>query len=301
MHDLNDLYYYVQVVEHGGFAPAGRALGIPKSKLSRRIAQLEEALGVRLIQRSTRQFSVTDLGQTFLGHAKAMLVEAQAAMDAVARTQAEPRGVVRMSCPETLVDLLVGRVIAEFMRQHPQVDVFLDATGRRVDPVAEGIDIAIRVRPPPLEDSDLVLKPLGESCVHLVASPGLLARLGTPTSPAELMRWPSMDLGLPQTQHLWDLHGPDGVRHSVHHQPRLVTRSLHALREAAVAGVGIVQLPAMVVGQALARGELVKVLPGWQPTPGLIHLVYPSRRGQLPAVRLLIERLAEAFAGYRDS
>lgn len=300
MHDLNDLYYFVKVVEHGGFAPAGRALGVPKSRLSRRIAQLEEGLGARLLQRSTRRFSVTELGQTFLGHAKAMLVEAEAALDAVARSQAEPRGVVRLSCPETLVEVVVGRAIAEFMRQHPQVEVHLDATGRRVDPVAEGIDLAIRVRPPPLEDSDLVLKPLGESCLHLVASPGLLARLGTPRAPEELMRYPSMSLGLPQNQHLWDLHGPDGQHHSVHHQPRLVTRSLMALRDAAVAGVGIVQLPAMVVGGLLERGELVKVLAGWQPRPGLIHLVYPSRRGQLPAVRGLIDHLAEAFSRYRE-
>jgi len=112
MQDLNDLYYYVQVVDHGGFAPAGRALGMPKSKLSRRIALLEERLGTRLLQRSTRRFAVTETGQTYYGHCKAMLVEAEAADEAIALTHAEPRGVVRMSCPVALLDLHVADMVA---------------------------------------------------------------------------------------------------------------------------------------------------------------------------------------------
>ena len=116
MQDLNDLYYFVQVVDHGGFAPAGRALGMPKSKFSRRIALLEERLGVRLIQRSTRRFAVTELGQTYYTHARAMLVEAEAAEDAIRRAHAEPRGVVRMSCPVTLLEASVGPMLAAFLQ-----------------------------------------------------------------------------------------------------------------------------------------------------------------------------------------
>lgn len=296
MQDLNDLYYFVKVVEHGGFAAAGRVLGIPKSTLSRRIAQLEQRLGVRLLQRSTRQFSVTELGQVFLGHAKAMLVEAEAALEAIDRTRSAPRGVVRMSCPVTLIDYLVGAVLAGFMREHPEVEVHLDATNRRVDPVAESIDLALRVRRPPLQDSELVLKVLGESRQSLVAAPRLLQDLGTPLRPEELSRFPSLDLGLPQSQHLWDLYGPDDAHVTIAHQPRLVTRGMIALREAALGGVGVVQLPLLVCEQLLESGELVTVLPGWQPRPELIHLVYPSRRGQLPAVRALIDAIADAFA-----
>ena len=157
MKDLNDLYYYVQVVDHGGFAPAGRALGMPKSKLSRRIALLEERLGTRLIQRSTRRFAVTEPGQTYYGHCKAMLVEAEAADEAIALTQAEPRGVVRMTCPVALLDTHVGDMVAAFMVAHPRVQIHLEETNRRVDVVGEGVDVAIRVRPPPIEDSELVL------------------------------------------------------------------------------------------------------------------------------------------------
>ena len=158
MPDLNDLYYYVQVVDHVGFAPAGRAIGVPKSKLSRRIALLEERLGVRLIQRSTRRFSVTEIGQTYYSHCKAMLVEAQAAQEAIDITSADPQGIVRVTCPVALLHANVGAMLADFMVDNPRVTVHLEATNRRVDPVGEAIDVALRVRPPPIEDSDLVMR-----------------------------------------------------------------------------------------------------------------------------------------------
>ena len=188
MQDLNDLYYFAQVVEHRGFAPAGRALGVPKSKLSRRIALLEERLGVRLIQRSTRHFSVTEIGQTFYVHCKAMLVEAGAAEEAIALIRSEPHGVVRLACPVALLDTRAGPMLAAFMVEHPKVALHLEATNRRVDVIEEGFDMAIRVRPPPLEDSDLVLRPLAEFSQCLVASPALLQRHGTPQGPADLGR-----------------------------------------------------------------------------------------------------------------
>jgi DNA-binding transcriptional LysR family regulator len=136
MHDLNDLYYFVQVVDHGGFAPAGRALGEPKSKLSRRIALLEEHLGVRLIQRSTRHFLTTEIGQSYYAHCKAMLVEADAAQAAVEQTRSEPSGIVRLTCPVALLHARVSVMLAGFMAHYPQVEVHLEATNRRVDLIA---------------------------------------------------------------------------------------------------------------------------------------------------------------------
>ncbi|GGC02833.1 LysR family transcriptional regulator [Oxalicibacterium flavum] len=299
MHDLNDLYYFVQVVEHGGFAPASRALGVPKSKLSRHIAQLEARLGVRLIQRSTRQFSVTEIGQTYLAHCKAMLVEAEAAEEAIARTHAEPCGVVRMSCPVALLETRVADMVAAFMVAHPRVEVHLEETNRRVDVVAEGIDIAIRVRPPPLEDSGLIMRVLADRRQCLLASPRLL-EAGLPTVPADLASLPSMALGLAQNEYVWELVGPDGARAVVRHHPRLVTRSMPALRIAAVAGVGVVQLPSMMAADDLAQGRLIHVLPGWEPRREIIHAVFASRRGLLPAVRALVDFLADRFAALDD-
>ncbi|CUA98420.1 LysR family transcriptional regulator [Thiomonas bhubaneswarensis] len=294
MRDLNDLYYFTQVVEHGGFAPAGRALGMPKSRLSRRIALLEARLGTRLIQRTTRSFMVTEIGQTYYTHCKAMLVEAEAADEAIARTRAEPCGAVRMTCPVALLDAQVGALVADFMVRYPQVQLQLDATNRRVDVVAEGIDVALRVRPPPLDDSDLVLRTLGERLQVLVASPALLQRTQVPLTPPDLSGLPSLALGsqLGVTQ-VWDLHGPEGEQAQVRHQPRLVSSSMPALREAAMAGAGIVQLPLMMVQAQLAAGQLSHVLPGWAPRPEIIHAVFASRRGLLPAVRALVDFLAE--------
>jgi DNA-binding transcriptional LysR family regulator len=294
MQDLNDLYYYVQVVDHGGFAPAGRALGQPKSKLSRRIALLEERLGTRLIQRSTRRFAVTEIGQTYYAHCKAMLVEAEAADEAIARTQAQPRGVVRLACPVALLDTRIADMVAAFMVMYPQVEIHLEETNRRVDVVGEGIDVAIRVRPPPIEDSDLVMRVFAERGQCLVACPRLLPN-GIPKAPADLAGLPSMDLGLPQHEHMWNLIGPDGAQAAIRHQPRLITRGMLALRAAAVAGVGVVQLPSMMVREQIQRGELIHVIPGWAPRREIIHAVFASRRGLLPAVRALVDFLADRF------
>ena len=298
--DLNDLFYYVQVVEHQGFAPAGRALGIPKSRLSRRISQLESRLGVRLIQRSTRRFSITEVGRTYYTHCKAMLIEAEAAEEAIAMTRSEPRGVVRLSCPVALLDASVGDMLADFMALFPHVIVHLEATNREVDVVAEGIDIAIRVRPPPLQDSDLHLRVLGERSQCLVASPALLQTHGLPTVPADLAGLPSLALGLPQTEHVWTLNGPDGAVAQVAHEPRFVTRGMHALCSAALAGVGVVQLPGMMIREHLREHRLQQVLPQWQPRREIVYTVFASRRGLLPSVRALIDYLAERFDALDD-
>ena len=295
MQDLNDLYYFAEVVDHGGFAPAGRAIGIPKSKLSRRIALLEERLGVRLIQRSTRRFAVTDVGQTYYAHCKAMLVEAQSAQEAIELTRAQPCGIVRISCPVALLDAQVGAMLAAFMTKYPRVVLHLDATNRRVDVVAEAVDVAIRVRPPPLEDSDLVLRVLADRGQCLVASPGLLQQFGTPRVPADLTNLPSLDLGAPQDDHAWHLMGPDDAQATIQHQPRFVTGDLFALRTAAAAGVGVVQLPTMLIEHEFSSGQLVRLLPDWAPRPEIVHAVFASRRGLLPSVRALIEYLVDQF------
>ena len=293
--DLNNLYYFAQVIEHGGFAAAGRALRIPKSKLSRRIAELEACLGVQLLQRSTRRLALTEIGRVYFGHCKAMLVEAEAANEAVALVHSEPRGVVRVTCPVALLAVRMGEMFANFLLKYPRVELHLEETNRRVDVIGEGIDLAVRVRPLPLEDSGLVLRILSDRGQCLVASPALLQRLGKPLGPSDLTRFPSMDLGQPQLEHTWRLYGPEGAEAEVRHHPRYITRAMMALRSAAVAGVGVVQLPRMMMTEQLASGELVSVLPNWEPRREVIHCVYASRRGQLPAVRALIDYLAERF------
>lgn len=293
--DFNDLHYFVQVVEHGGFAPAGRALSQPKSKLSRRIAELEERLGVRLIQRSTRRFAVTDIGQAYYQRCVAMLVEAEAAQDLVVNTHTKPRGVVRLACPTALLDYHLGDALARFMVQYPEVTLHIESTNRRVDVIQEGLDIAIRVRFPPLEDSDLVLKTLGESRQCLLASPSLIARMGGLPTVADIAEWPSLASLQGGRDYVWDLEGHDGAKIRILTQPRMVTDDRIALWRAAVQGVGVVMLPAEMVHADIAAGRLVQVLPQWQTRVGIVHAVFPSRRGLLPAVRALIDFLTQEF------
>ncbi|AIF47603.1 LysR family transcriptional regulator [Dyella japonica] len=300
MRDLNDLYYFAQVVEHQGFAPASRVLLIPKSKLSRRVAMLEERLGVQLIQRSSRHFSVTDIGQEFYRHCQAMLVEAEAADEAIAYRRAEPQGVVRLTCPTGLLHARVSDILADYLTKYPKVKLQLEATNRRVDVIAEGIDVAIRARPPPLEDSDLVMRIFAERSWKLVASPSLVASLRAPDVPADLSCFPTIDLSPSNGIHVWELTGPKGVKASIHHDPRMVTDDMLALLAAAAKGVGIVQLPSMVVSGALKNGSVVELLPAWTPKVGVVHAVFSSRRGLLPSVRHLIDFLAERLAVDED-
>lgn len=300
LRDLNDLFYFAKVVEYQGFAPAGRALSIPKSKLSRRVAILEEQLGVRLIQRSTRRFSVTEMGQNYYTHCKAMLIEAEAAQQAIEQARSEPCGLVRMTCPVALLHARVGVMLADFMAENPKVTLHLEATNRRVDVIGEEMDLALRVRVPPLEDSDLVMKILTERAWCIVASPTLLEKHGGVTVSADLSRLPTLDLGSAQSEHVWHLDGPDDAKAMLHHTPRLVTDDMIMLRAAAVAGVGIVQLPTMMVTKELRQGQLVKIVPDWAPKGGVVHVVFPSRRGLLPSVRALIDYLSFRFTQLQE-
>ncbi|HEY2048875.1 MAG TPA: LysR substrate-binding domain-containing protein [Caulobacteraceae bacterium] len=298
MRDLNALYYFVAVVDHGGFAAAGRALGLQKSKLSRHVLQVEERLGVRLLNRSSRHFSVTEIGRQFYERCVAMLVEADAAEEITAVVRAEPRGVVRVSCPVGLLNFQFGALIGRFMLLNPAVEVHLESTNRRVDVIAEGFDVAIRVRFPPLEPTDLVMRWLDDSTQSLVASPALVP--APLSSPHDLSGLPSLDRGPAHRDHQWQLNHEDGQTALIMHHPRLVTDDMAVLREAALAAVGVVQLPTIEIWDDMRAGRLVNVLPQWRPRGGIVHAVFPSRRGQLPSVRALLDFLALECAARRQ-
>ncbi|MGY2343331.1 LysR substrate-binding domain-containing protein [Pseudomonas sp. SDO5532_S415] len=294
--DLNTLYYFTQVVEHHGFAAAGRALDIPKSKLSRRIAELEDRLGVRLLNRTSRHCSLTEIGQAYYQRCLAMRVEAESAAELIERNRSEPQGLVRISCPTALLNTWVGPMLTRYMLKYPLVELFIESTNRRVDLIHEGFDIALRVRFPPLENTDLVMKVLGNSTQSLVGHPLFADRLSTPPSPADLSGLPSLHWGAAQREYQWELFGADGTSAMIRHAPRMVTDDLLALRHAVIAGVGIAHLPTVVVRDDIAAGRLVELVPGWAPKCGIIHAIFPSRRGLLPSVRTLIDFLGEEFS-----
>lgn len=292
MQDLNDLFYFSIVVEKGGFAAAGRALDIPKSRLSRRISQLEERLGVRLLQRSTRRFAVTDAGQRFYRHCQAVIAEAQAAEEAVAQLTSVPRGLVRMSCPVSITQNAMAGILPGFLEKYPQVRVQILSTNRRVDLIDEGVDLALRVRFKLDTDADLVVRSFGVSRSLLVASPAYLDARGRPSAPEDLAKYDTISIAELDAQS-WELTAKDGRRHLFEHQPRLACGDFPLVRSSVEKGLGVALLPESVCCGALSSGSLEVLLPEWSPPQGIVHCVYPSRRGVLPAVRVLIDWLAD--------
>ena len=301
MQDLNDLYYFAMVVEHGGFAAAERALGIPKSRLSRRISQLETDLGVRLLQRSTRRFAVTDVGMSVYRHAQTMLTEAQAAREVVDRLSAEPRGVVRVSVPVALAQQQLPRLLPKFLEQYPKVRLQLHVGNRRVDLINEGFDVALRVRARLDDDGSLVMRSFGQIQELLVASPKYLDRAGRPRDPSDLAAHLTLSIHEDEAHQRWELHGPGGEVRRVDLQPRVAGFDFPLLQSMVKDGFGITMLPETVCAEAVRKGELEVVLPEWSLPQGICHAVFASRRGLLPAVRVFIDFLAEHLPAQIES
>jgi DNA-binding transcriptional LysR family regulator len=289
--DLNDLAYFAEVITHGGFAAAGRALREPKSKLSRRIAALEERLGVRLIERSSRQFRVTDVGQAFYQRCRAVQNEAEQAEALVADALTEPHGLIRFSCPTGLIES-ISSPVARFLDRYPKVRLQLVATDRPVDLIAERIDLALRVRLSLDSDASLTMRTLGQSTRILVAAPQLAGQIG---EIEQLTDYPVLVSNDDQDETEWPIETNDGRTKLIRHTARMGCTDFGAIRSAAIAGLGVAFLPDHVCHEALLNGSLARVLPAWRGRPGIVHLVFTTRRGLPPAVRKLIDHLAAGF------
>ena len=297
MQDLNDMLYFAEVVERGGFAAAGRALGIPKSRLSRRVSELEAQLGVRLLQRTTRKLSLTGVGEAYLRHCQAMRESAQAAADTVAQVQTEPQGTVRLSCPVTLAQTVLAELMPEFLARWPRVRIEMQVSNRAVNPVEEGVDVALRVRPSLDDSGSMVVKRLDDATQILVASPDLLARQGTPRTLEDLTRLDSIAMSAVDGRSMLRLIGEGGREQTLHHHPRYVADDLLTLKFAALAGTGMCWLPDYMCQEEVRAGRLVHLFPGWAPPRGIVHAVFPSRRGLSPAVRRFLDFLGETMPG----
>lgn len=292
MQDLSDLQYFALVVEHQGYAAAERASGISKSKLSRRVSDLEEQLGVRLIQRSTRKFAVTDIGREVYRQARSILDQAQELRDRVEQVVSKPRGVVRVSVPTSIAQIHMAELLPKFHAQYPEVRVQLHVSNRRVDLINEQIDIALRVRTRLDSDSDFVVRPFGSSAELLVASPDYLRTHPMIRAPRDLMEHDTLINSADESQHFWELHGPDGEIERVQLKPIVAGSDFSMLMRLATNGMGVALLPETVCFENVRRGTLQRVLPQWDLPQGIAHMVYPTRRGVLPAVRALIDFLA---------
>jgi len=290
MLDLNDLRLFVHAVEAGGFAAASRRLGIPKSTLSKRLAALEQDLGARLVQRTTRSFVLTELGRDVFDHARAALIEAESAEAVVRRRQAEPSGTVRLTASVPVAQYQLAPRLPALALAHPRILLEIHATDRFVDIVQEGFDIAVRSHFAPLPDSGLVQRRVATEPLVLVAAPAYAEGRGLPEDPPALIGHDGLLAG-PRAMS-WALGGPDGGRADAAPRPRLVADESTVLLEAARAGLGIACLPESFCRTDLAAGHLVRVLPGWTAGSVTTTILLPHRRGLLPAVRAVVDLLA---------
>ncbi|WP_099074662.1 LysR substrate-binding domain-containing protein [Proteus alimentorum] len=299
-YDLNDLYYFVKVVEFGGFSQAAEILGIPKSKLSRRIADLEQKLNVSLIYRSTRQFHVTKIGQTFYQQCKNVVAEAEIAEEVICSAQGHPHGTIKLSCPVALLQIYIQDILVDFMEKYPDINIQILAINRPVDVISEGLDLALRVRALPLDDSGLTMKILGYSRRVLVASPLLFEGKEILGSPEQLADYPILANSEHSQQYTVTLTHENGTVSTQHVTPKLATTDVITLYKATLKGLGISRLPLSVVEQKLQDGSLIEVLPNWRFPKDVIHAVYPSRKGLLPAIQVLLEYLADNMSPLKE-
>lgn len=294
MRDLNDLNFFAAVVSHGGFSAAARALNLPKSRISRRVSALETQLGVRLIERSTRRFSVTEVGRDIYRHARAAIDEAHSIEEVANRMKSEPQGLVRISIPQDLERTLAARLPA-LLARFPRVRVQVIALNRRVDLIEEGIDVAVRVRQSLDSDADLQIKMIGRTRRILVASPVFVSAHSTLAIPHDIANIPTVSHTERPGPDRWTLFDEEKNEEVVTHEPRLAASGLSTLLRAALDGAGIAFLPEVTCRDALRGGTLVRVLPDWSGREEILHLIFVSRRGLLPGVRAVIDFAAEAL------
>jgi DNA-binding transcriptional LysR family regulator len=280
---LDDALIFTRVVECHSFTLAAQGLGMQKSTVSRRIAVLEERLGVRLLNRTTRKLRLTEVGQAYYERCRQIMLDFAEAEQAVMQLQSEPSGLLRISAPIEFGQLFLGRVLGEFMRQYPQITAEVELTSRNVDPVEEGVDIVILVGQP--QDSTLIARKLFESERRLCASPDYLARHGTPRTVAELAAHRAILLPHDSPRY-WPLLGE-----SIACQRVLACNNITFAREAALAGAGIAGLPSMICERAIQDGRLIELLPGTRLPVGELYAVYPSRRFQAMKVKTFLDFL----------
>jgi DNA-binding transcriptional LysR family regulator len=297
MLDLNDFYYFVQVVDRGGFTAAGRTLRIPKSTLSHRMQQLERNLGVRLLNRSSRRFGMTDAGSEFYHYAAAMLREAEHAETAIRHRLREPIGTVRFTAGKATMQFAMRDMVPAFLARYPKVNIVAHATDQNVDILGENYDVAIRGHTDPLADSTLVQRTLASAPWFLFAGAAYLDASDPPATAQDLHKHPSLFMMRTGVVAMWRLRhsGKGGGEVVIPLRPRLLSDDMVGLKQAAIAGLGIVALPGYVCRDEVRSGALRRVLPTWIAEDSTLTALMPFRQGLLPSVRAFIDHLTSEF------
>jgi DNA-binding transcriptional LysR family regulator len=295
--DLNDFFYFVQVVDRGGFTAAGRTLRIPKSTLSHRIQQLETNLGVRLLNRTSRRFGMTDAGEEFYRHAVVMVRESELAETAIRHRLNEPTGTVRCTAAVATMQFAMRDIVSDFLVRYPKVNLVAHATDQYVDIVSENYDVAIRAHSDPLPDSTLVQRALTPAPWFLFAGSAYLDANEAPQTPQDLQNHPSLFMMRTGVAPVWRLRHSSEAKDEVVvlPPPRLLSDDMIALKQAAIAGLGVVALPGYVCRDEVRSGALRRVLPTWLAGDSTITALIPYKQGLLPSVRVFMDHLAAEF------
>lgn len=286
--DLNELFVFTRVVQAGSFVAAARALGMPKSSVSRKVSALEARLGARLLHRTTRTLSLTDVGRTYYEHAARAIAEVEEAEAAVTSLEEAPRGLLRVTTPLNFEFL--APIVSAFLEKHPEVRIELVGADRVVDLVQEGFDVAVRAGA--LADSTLVARSLGALQNFLVATPAFVAASGAPETPADLARFECVSFGAGPDRGSWRLVR-DGREETVSVGGRLVVNDFEFLEDAVRAGLGIAMLPVFRIAGDLKAQRLVRILPAWCSPSMPLWAVYPSARHLSPKVKAFVEHVRE--------
>ncbi len=297
MHSFDDYYYFYLVVKHGGFSAASEASNITKSKLSRRILDLEAKYNVNLIQRSTRHFKVTPLGQELFEECQQIIQQVETANNVLLKQKSEPQGLIKLSCPSVMMRYQIRSLLNQFLKQYPKVQVEMELTSRRVDVLHDDIDLAIRTNFTANEDSSIVVRDVVRTTHCLVASPELLQGRNIQFA-TELNDFPTLALGVQKNQYQWLLHHIETQEQIVIPlTPRIKSNDVAGIYYSALDGLGIANLPYLTVEDDITTGRLVHILPDWCSNIGTVQLVYASRKGQRLVMEKLIEHLVQ---GIRD-
>lgn len=295
MHSFDDYYYFYLVVKHGGFSAASDISGITKSKLSRRILELEARFNVTLIQRSTRHFKVTSLGQEFFEECEKLIQQVECARNVLLKQKSEPQGLVKLCYPSVMMRYQICSLLNEFLKTYPKVQVEMEITSRRVDVLHDEIDLAIRTNFEANEDSSIVVRDVIKTTHCLVASPELLQGRSI-HYPTEINDFPTIVLGTQKNHYQWHLHRIDSHEQmDIPLEPRIKSNDLAGVYYSALDGLGIADLPLLTVEADLKAGRLIHLLPDWCSNMETVQLVYASRKGQRLVMEKLIEHLVEGL------
>ena len=292
MDKLDAMRAFTKVVALGSYASAGRELGMTRSAISKGVIELEQILGARLLDRTTRRVGPTEAGLAYYERCLAILADIEETEMQVSRLHDEPRGVLRLNAPMSFGIMHLGTAIADFMTRYPDVRVELQLNDRFIDPIEEGFDITIRIAI--LQDSSLIARRLAPSRRVLAASPDYIARNGMPSSPDDLANHACLNYGHTTTLQRWQLTH-NGKVITVPLNSRLCSNNGDVLRDAALAGHGITKLPTFLIGPDIKAGRLQLVLPDYPPTDLGIFALYAPNRYLAAKTRLMIDFLVERF------